>query len=396
MRLIVLAILCILPCHASGQSATIDFEVQAAPACQVAFPTPRGAVGDPESVSWNGAGLATVDRDNGCGFPVSGSRYLRVNSVSFNGGIGQGGLQAGMPPAALNFAAEAYVRIPPGFDRVSFAWDFYTSEAPMQTIFNDGMLVDVVDATGNRLALLAFADTFTDQAACGDGIGDLVNPPTPAPTACANVDAMNTVFNGTEIDPTGMGTGPQIVSSAAIPAGGVFLRLAVWNGVDDSNNSSGVLDDVVFSAAAPPTYPGTGEDLIALAAVRSGALDLVAGGGDVLDVPAGDLVQVRFESPSETFVGLGSFLALGAVGVTPDPLPVPFPNIYIDPTTAFLILGGTVGGFPIMLPTGGAGFSFVNTGALPGLTFGIQGFVINGMTGNGIFASTNALELRLQ
>lgn len=377
----------------AAEAQTIDFEAQPASACQVVFPSPAGTLGDPEGISTNGFAPATCDRDNGCGFPTTGSRYLRLVSNGSNGGIGEV-TSPGVPPAALTAANEVYLPVPPAATSLSLSWDFYYQEDFMEPVYNDGMMIDFVDAGGNQLAVIAFADTFVPQGPCNDGIGDPASPPPVPPTACANVDAFGTPFNGVEVDLQGAGAGPETVGGAAVPAGAVYVRVAVWNGNDDSLQCTAVVDSVVF-AMPSPTYPGTGEDLVSTIAINGSTPLPVAAGTDVRTLAMLDFVEIAHASPGGSLVGVGEFLAIGTVVGTPSPLPAPFPGIWLDPVTAFIILGGTVGGFPFLLPNAGVGYSFVDSGTLAGFTFGVQAFVITSAAGNAIFASTNALELRL-
>lgn len=381
---------------ASVQAQNTDFDIQVGGPCAVTFPSPMGAGGDPEGISTNGAGIATVDVDNGCGFPASGTQYLRVVAET-GSAVGEVTVGGTPPTTLLATTNQVFLPVPPGASMVSLLWDFYHGEAPSEPTFNDGMMIDFIDAGGNQLSVIAFADTFTPQGICLDGVGDPGNPPTTAPTACGNIDVSqgSVVVNNPEVDPLAAGPGAEFVNLAAVPTGAAFLRIAVWNGGDDFIQPFGVVDAVGFVGATPATYPGTGEDLISTVDVNGAGPGVVGGGNDVLVIAPGDFVQVNHSSPGGTFVGIGDFVSVGSVVITPNPLPSPFPGIYLDPTTTFVVIGGTVGGFPYLLPFAGTGFSFVNSGTLAGLSFGVQAFVITGSAGNMIFASTNALELQL-
>jgi hypothetical protein len=349
---------------APGQS----FDCQSSP-CTYTFPAPRGVLGDCEGVSWNGRGFATVDVANGCGFPVTGSRYLRVM------GGGPENTAAGVPPAALNgAAAEAYVPVPSGAVDVSFFWDFYNAEGP-SSAFNDGMLVDVLDATGSSLALLAFADTSSPLGPCVDT--------TPCSAGSPGVD----------LGPT---PGPESVLLAPLPAGAAFIRIAVWNGVDDNFPSEGVADGFSFTSPLA-TYPGTGEDLLLTSAVAAGPAPYAVPGStsfpDVKTVPGGGVVRLEFRSPLGTLhhqlllVGF-NLLPTGAFP-PPDPLLVPL-GLHVRPGFGVVTLFGFL---PVLLPEGNTYDISVPVG-LAGLSLLVQGAMLDPSAANGVLSSTHAHEIR--
>jgi Lectin C-type domain len=200
----------------------VNFELQTA-SCASAFPTPLGAAGDPEGVSWNGAGgagsPALVATAPSAGFPVQGSKYLRLNA---NGPINQplGGpfnRPGGFP------ANEVRVRIPPGAKGVSFVWEFHVAES-QNSPFNDGMSIDVINQSGLLLQDLVYADTSATPQTAGT----------------------LTLCTGVATTPTG-GSGPQERSALLPPLPAVaYLSIVCWNGTDDALSSAAHVDAIHF------------------------------------------------------------------------------------------------------------------------------------------------------
>jgi hypothetical protein len=199
------------------------------------YPVGCGMGGGPEGVSWNGLPAAAAglpprsDSVNAIGMPCDGARYLRMTAAG-PVAVPQGGPFSGGGTAG----GQVYIPIPAGQNLVSFCWDFYNADSDNSATFNDGMQVDVVgSACGTSLAQLVYADTFTPDTGAGTGAD--------VGSACPS--------NGGEILPAGA---PQSVVNAAIPSGGAFIRVTVWNGGDDGFDSFGVIDGVMFSFGIPP------------------------------------------------------------------------------------------------------------------------------------------------
>jgi hypothetical protein len=244
-KCMVLAIL--LPALTSSFVAAQNFELQGPP-CQYGFPIGKGAPGDPEGVSWNGLGInptplfvgpgSTVDIDNGCGFPCFGLQYLRMfaNGPEFVPANGPA-------PQPFTNANEVYIPIPPspGFIMsVWLCWDFYNCEGGPTAGFNDGMMIDVLDANNQQMAVLAYADTFSPLGPLIDGMGAAGPAPAVCPSLCPGVDLSTAV------------PGPEFISGVTLPIGAVWLRVSVWNGGDNFNSSHGVVDDIIFQPGGPP------------------------------------------------------------------------------------------------------------------------------------------------
>lgn len=360
--------------------AQADFELQTG-SCTSSFPVGKGTPGDPEGISRDGnPGLVTVDSiANGLGFPTSGAQYLRVQSEDDAAGAGLGeNLIAGTPPGPGNpfsgTQTEAYILITPGFAGVSLDWDFYTTEGPGSG-FNDGMLIDIIDAACNQLAVLAFADTDTG-------------------TLSSLFDTGTCALGGEEATPNA-GAAESVVN-APIPAGGAFIRIAVWNGADNFAGSEGIVDNVTFSGTPiPPSYPGTNEDLIQTVSTNGGPAVPVAGTTDMVNILGGDIVEIGISSPLGNFALIGDFVLIGSTQPTGAPLLPPFAGLQVALPTAFLLSGGNVLGIPQTLPSGGFNAAFPYAGTLTGTSLYLQGIVLIPTAANSIFASTNAVELVL-
>jgi len=208
-----------------------NFDVQG-PVCTGTPPSPCGASGDAEGISWNGnmgQYNGTVlhpcfDTASGAGMPVSGPQYLRVICANTgNGLIPQGG-----PIPAGYGSQDVYVPIPAGATLVSFSWDFYENDFGGGT-FNDACSIDVIGACGGAsLAQYVYADGYTayvgmTSAGCEPGVAVEIAP-----------------------------AGPQVVSNAVLPAGSLYLRLRAANGGDNGYNGTLAVDNVTFGFGAVP------------------------------------------------------------------------------------------------------------------------------------------------
>ena len=201
----------------------VNFEGHPA-SCSPAFPTPLGTAGDSEGVSWNGAGgtarPATVTDVVSAGFPVEGSKYLRLYA---NGPIAQplGGPFARPTSGVVN---EVRIRVPPGAKGVSFAWEFHCAENQNAAGFNDGMSIAIVNQSGLLIQDLVYADTsFTQQT------GGML-------TLCG-------LATTTPIE----GPGPQERSALLPPLpANAYLSILCWNGGDNLYPSAAHVDAIHF------------------------------------------------------------------------------------------------------------------------------------------------------
>jgi hypothetical protein len=220
----------------------VTFDVQAPVCGTTIFPIGCGAAGDPEGVSWNGAGFATVDTANGTGMPCAGPQYGRLGAFGpFS--VPQGGPA---PEPAVGVVSELYIPIPATATTVDLCWEFINGEGGPQPTFNDGMSIDITGtACSPSLFNIAYADTFSPL---GPGVDT---------TACS--------LGGTEIAPAG----PQITGPIQLLPGDAYVRVICWNGGDDQNSSDALIDDVIFttgpscalSITSTPTPAGTQIDI---------------------------------------------------------------------------------------------------------------------------------------
>jgi hypothetical protein len=206
---------CFLCASAFGQS----FE------CYAPGPLPSDPALSCEGVVSNNLGGTVISNSVSCSFPTHGVNYLSMNA---NGPIS---VPVGGPfprPASTN-VTEVRVPIPAGSTLVSMDWEFFNRECPgAPQSFYDGMSIDVVDAAGNLLLNLAFADTASTESVCllpgSDYCGGPISEITPA--------------------------GPNPIS-AALPllAGCEYLSIVVWNGGDNGVASAGYVDNIQFNSS---------------------------------------------------------------------------------------------------------------------------------------------------
>ena len=148
-------------------------------------------------------------------------------------------------------------------------------------------------------------------------------------------------------------------------------------------------DTPLFPAAG---YVGTKEDLITETQINGGPLSDSA----VAELAAGDAITLCHSSPGGTFAQGGPAAVIGSVMPTGDMFATPFPGLHVNVANAFLIFGGTVSGYPIHMPAEGICYGFTYGGGAAGASCLIQCIVSDGGSANGIFASTDGLEIRFQ
>jgi hypothetical protein len=195
--------------------------------CYASGPLPANPAFSCEGAVWNGLGAAAVTATASCAFPTSGSKYL---SVSGTGPIAVP-LGGPLPRPFAGGANEVRMPIPYGAAAIVLGWDFFSAECPSDAVNNDGISIDVVDATGAFVASIAYADTSSIEAGacalagldrCGGPIGD-VGPIGP-----------NTAF----------------VPLPALPPCS-YISIVVWDGGDTLNPSTAFLDSLTFDVYGP-------------------------------------------------------------------------------------------------------------------------------------------------
>ena len=187
-----------------------------------------------------------------------------------------------------------------------------------------------------------------------------------------------------------------------IPVGARIMSIRVvaeyFDGANGGCNATADnLSASLIDITTPLLYPGSGEDFI----LESGVNALPSGGPtqDVKVAPPGSIVAFELSSPGGTFSLDPLMVACGVMstGVAPTS-PPGFPEVHIDPTQPYVILidaatpSGPFGP-PVVLP-GGFVLSYVAPAGLNGLSAFIQGFAFSGGAANGIFAVTDAHEIR--
>jgi hypothetical protein len=207
---------------------------QASFECYALGPLPLNGAGSCEGVNSNGLGgvfpPTGVSAVVSCGFPTHGAHYA---VLSANGPVP---VPAGGPfpwPAQPQAASEIRIPIPGGSTTISLDWEYFNAET-FGSIFNDGMAIAVVSASGALLQQLAYADNQVALGICQE----------PATLAVEVLPA-----------------GPQAVS-ASLPAltGCEYVSVVCWNGGDNSVDSIGYVDHVQFNGAGAgcnvPCFPG--------------------------------------------------------------------------------------------------------------------------------------------
>ncbi|MGE3173476.1 MAG: hypothetical protein AB7O97_12700 [Planctomycetota bacterium] len=155
-------------------------------------------------------------------------------------------------------------------------------------------------------------------------------------------------------------------------------------------------DDVEFTLqAGGGTYPGSGEDLV-LATGIGGAV--ATPGADVKVASGGSMLEFNVSSPGGTY-SLSGFYLLGDLFPTGAPPVPPLPSIWLGIGTYFTLVDGSPRlfvGQPLIGPNGGTSTFVVAPNGFAGTSLMIQGIVISPSAQNGIYAATNAHEIRLQ
>jgi hypothetical protein len=199
---------------ASAFSQSFNFE------CQPPGALPSNPAQACDGVVSNNLGAGSgVTNATTCGFPVSGLQYLSLTAagpVASNPG-------GPLPRPVSGNATEVRIPIPAGSSIVSLSWNFFNAEGSPQTTFNDGVSIDIVDASGAAVANLAYADTNTALSGSACSIAGEIAP--------AGVKAV-------------------FVSLPASMPSCSYVSIAVWNGGDNSYSSKALIDNVAFDSSA--------------------------------------------------------------------------------------------------------------------------------------------------
>lgn len=261
-----------------------------------------------EGVAGNNAGFGTgVASNPQCGFPTQGTQYAYLVG---NGPGFQPPLNAAfLPPVGGPFprpadplVTELRVPIPAGTTLIQLDWEFFNLECA-NTTFYDGMSIDVVDAVGNLVQNLAYADTLSPEGPCTEGGLDYCSGPI------------------SEVMPAG----PQTLLAALNPYPACsYLSIVVWNGNDNQQPGHGFVDNIVFNSglgacSVPCFVQGLGPPTLAFSSPSGMGCILVtmtnmpAGGTYFLPVVfnAGNYPYGWFFGIDPTFQELSGLIALG-------------------------------------------------------------------------------------
>jgi hypothetical protein len=185
-------------------------------------------------------------------------------------------------------------------------------------------------------------------------------------------------------------TGTAPVGTSSVQALLLYLQPAFAGGAAQ-------FDDVTFTTPPQvPSYPGTNED-VRLATGINGAIATYGTGQDIKTAQAGQLMEFKVSSPNNTYT-LKWYYLLGTVtasGAVPPPQ-LPFLNIWVDLNTYFIMAGAlTPLGPPLIGPNGSSNY-FIAPAGLPGVSVVAQAICIGPTAANGIYAASDAHEIRFQ
>ena len=127
-----------------------------------------------------------------------------------------------------------------------------------------------------------------------------------------------------------------------------------------------------------------------------GALPPLAAADSRFPVPVAAGSDVVIQHVGATFAEGGQLLIVTSFTPTGTTVPSPFPGLWLDLNAPMVVLANDVFGNPLTLPPGGMSYAFHYGGSLAGVTGVLQALVVDQAAANGIFASTEGLELRFQ
>lgn len=159
-----------------------------------------------------------------------------------------------------------------------------------------------------------------------------------------------------------------------------------------------ILDVNVSPPGGGNPYPGTGEDLTLWTAVNTAPLT-TGSGNAIKTLTAGDFVTLKASSPGGGFDYRDFFLVAQAflTGATP---PVGLaPHVHESWPGLVFLVGAYPASIPTLLPPGGTTLTFQAPPGAAGVSVLVQGIVVTlapPLAVNGLYASTDAHELRIQ
>jgi len=148
-------------------------------------------------------------------------------------------------------------------------------------------------------------------------------------------------------------------------------------------------NDAMWSFETRP-YPGSEQDLDLLSGVN--AFPRSGPGEFVRAAPGFSTVGLKIDSPSGTHWG-SPFALLFQPIMTSVGQPPFLPPLWLSPfAPSFLLVGGSAGQFPIVLPPGGASIGVIVPPGLLGLSIILQGVTVQ----SNALVLTDAVELILK
>lgn len=207
-------------------------------------------------------------------------------------------------------------------------------------------------------------------------------------------NAEQIVLNGNYLQDTWIDnpsvTGTAPVGTTSVQALLLYLQPAFQGGAAH-------FDDVTFTTPPlNPTYPGTNED-VRLATGINFAAPTYGVGQDTKTAQPGEILEFKVSSPNGAYT-LKWYYLLGSIfatGAPPSPQ-LPFLGIWVDVGTYFIMAGAlTPLGPPLIGPNGSSSFFTAPVG-LPGVSVMTQAICIGPTAANGIYAASDAHEIRFQ
>lgn len=159
-----------------------------------------------------------------------------------------------------------------------------------------------------------------------------------------------------------------------------------------------ILDVNVSPPGGGNPYPGTGEDFTLWTAINTAPLT-TGSGNSIKALTAGDFVTVKASSPAGAFDYRDFFLVAQSFLTGATPPAGLAPHIHESwPGLCFLV-GAFPASIPTLLPPGGTTLTFQAPPGAAGVSVLVQGIVVTlapPLAANGLYASTDAHELRIQ
>ncbi len=155
------------------------------------------------------------------------------------------------------------------------------------------------------------------------------------------------------------------------------------------------IDDLRFVAPAAPTYPGTGDGLTLATAI--GAAPPTVAPFDVKTAAVGDTVLLRTTALAAGFYGASLVVAaeIFATGATPpSAASLGQPAIHLSIAGTTYLLGAPGSLFVPYLTTPSSDLGLITPPGLAGLSLMVQSFVITVGATNGVYAASDAHEIR--